>query len=206
MTVVEPAVHETLSYPARSLVILTGLPGAGKTTLLRRLYGLDGAESRPVMAGEVTVIDSQQSRTRWAGRLRWAPKPVRTCVVFATHVWRIGRGLRGGGPVIAHNRGCSPLVLRGFAWLARRHRADVHLLLLDAPPEVALAGQRARGRVVRPATFARHRRRWHALLTRVRAGEAAPAAGAHVLDRARADRLKGISFRYGTSGKGISFR
>ncbi|MFD1931600.1 AAA family ATPase [Nonomuraea mangrovi] len=185
---------ETLRYPANSLVIVTGLPGAGKTTLLRRLYGMDGTESVPFTAGRVTVIDSQQSRARWTGRLRWAPKPVRTGVVFATHVWRIRRGLSVGGPVIAHNRGCGPRVLRAFAWLARRHRAELHLLLLDAPPDVALAGQYARGRVVATTTFTRHRRHWHALLGQVRAGDPNPAKGAHVLDRAGADRLTRIAF------------
>ncbi|MGV9304798.1 AAA family ATPase [Nonomuraea sp. NPDC003727] len=189
-----PGAIGTLRYPVKSLVIVTGLPGAGKTTLLRRLYGMDGTERVPFTAGPVTVIDSQQSRARWDGRLRWAPKPVRTGVVFATHVWRISRGLRVGGPVIAHNRGCGPRVLRGFAWLARRHRAQLHLLLLDAPPEVALAGQYARGRVVAGATFTRHRRHWRALLDRVRAGDPDPAAGALVLDRADADRLIGIHF------------
>ncbi|MEU7896884.1 AAA family ATPase [Nonomuraea sp. NPDC049152] len=185
---------ETLRYPAKSLVIVTGLPGAGKTTLLRRLYGMDGTESVPFTSGHVTVIDSGQSRARWTGRLRWAPKPVRTGVVFATHVWRIRRGLSVGGSVIAHNRGCGPRVLRAFAWLARRHSAELHLLLLDAPPEVALAGQYARGRVVPTTTFTRHRRHWHALLGQVRAGDPRPALGAHVLDRAGADRLIRIAF------------
>ncbi|MFG3438637.1 AAA family ATPase [Nonomuraea sp. NPDC047897] len=189
-----PPTAGTLRYPAGSLVILTGLPGAGKSTLLRRLYGLDGAEAAPVTAGGATVIDSAQSRARWAGRLTWAPKPARTALVFATHVWRIRRALRSGQAVIAHNRGCGPVVLRGFAWLARRSGAAFHLLLLDAPAEAALAGQRARGRVVPPRTFAAHRRHWTALVGRARAGRYAPAAGAHVLDRAAADLLVSIDF------------
>ncbi|WP_240197051.1 AAA family ATPase, partial [Nonomuraea lactucae] len=143
-----PPAARTLRYPARSLVILTGLPGAGKTTLLRRLYGLDGTESAPVAAADVTVIDSTQSRARWDGRLGWAPRPARTAIVFATHLWRIRRALGAGQAVMAHNRSCGPAVLRGFAWLARRSGAAFHLLLLDATPEEALAGQRARRRVV----------------------------------------------------------
>lgn len=154
-----PVETGALRYPAGSLVILTGLPGAGKSTLLRRLYGLDGSETAPVVAGGVTVIDSMQSRLRWAGSLGWAPKPARTAVVFATHLWRIRRGL-AAGPVIAHNRGCGPVVLRLFALLARRRGVAFHLLLLDATPEAALAGQRARDRVVAPRTFSYHRRRW----------------------------------------------
>ncbi|MFI7135373.1 AAA family ATPase [Nonomuraea sp. NPDC050153] len=183
-----------LRFPPGSLVILTGLPGAGKTTLLRRLYGLHGAESRPVASGTVVVIDSYQSKRHWHGRLGWAPGPVRRAVVFVTHLSRIRHALRLGHSVVAHNRGCAPYVLRGFAWLARRHRADFHLLLLDAPPEQALAGQVARGRVVAPRTFARHRRRWESLLARVKSGDPAPAAGACVIGRAEAGLLQEIVF------------
>ncbi|MFB9470974.1 AAA family ATPase [Nonomuraea salmonea] len=183
-----------LRYPPGSLVILTGLPGAGKTTLLRRLYGLRGTESRPLTAGTVVVIDSAQSRRHWDGRLTWAPYPVRRAVVFVTHVSRIRRALARGAPVVAHNRGCGPYVLRAFAWLARRHGAHFHLLLLDAPAEEALAGQRARGRVVAPRTFARHRRGVERLLARVKGGDPAPATGARVVDRAQAGLLEAIVF------------
>ncbi|MEV0200763.1 AAA family ATPase [Nonomuraea sp. NPDC050691] len=188
-----PVETGTLRYPAGSLVILTGLPGAGKSTLLRRLYGLDGSETAPVAAAGVTVIDSMQSRLRWAGALGRAPKPARTAVVFATHLWRIRRAL-AAGPVIAHNRGCGPVVLRLFARMARRRGVDFHLLLLDASPEAALAGQRARARVVGARTFSYHRRHWEALLARARAGTAAPAAGAVVIDRPAAGLLRGILF------------
>lgn len=183
-----------LRFPPGSLVILTGLPGAGKTTLLRRLYGLHGAESVPLMAGTVAVIDSAQSKHHWHGRLVWAPYPLRRAVVFVTHVGRIRRALLAGHSVVAHNRGCGAYVLRGFAWLARRHGADFHLLLLDAPPEAALAGQRERGRVVAPRTFARHRRSWELLMTRVRSGDPAPASGARVVDRTQAAQLRAIVF------------
>ncbi|MFD2357512.1 hypothetical protein ACFSTC_61905 [Nonomuraea ferruginea] len=101
-------------------MIITGLPGAGKSTLLGRLYPLTGAESSPVRAGGATVADSMQSRLRWAAALAWAPKPVRTAVVFVTHIRRIRAALGRGESVVAHNRGCGPLVLRGFARLARR--------------------------------------------------------------------------------------
>ncbi|GAA4512318.1 MULTISPECIES: AAA family ATPase [Nonomuraea] len=185
---------EPLCYPAGSLVIITGLPGAGKSTLLGRLYPLTGAESSPVRAGGATVVDSMQSRLRWAAALAWAPKPVRTAVVFVTHIRRIRAALGRGESVVAHNRGCGPLVLRGFARLARRAGAGFHLVILDVPAGAAMAGQRARGRVVPWRTFARHRRHCAALLARVRAGDPAPAATARVLDRETAARLAGIRF------------
>ncbi|MGW0803158.1 AAA family ATPase [Nonomuraea sp. NPDC002799] len=189
-----------MRYPPGSLVILTGLPGAGKTTLLRRLYGLHGAETLPFTSGAVVVIDSYQSRRHWYGRLDWAPRPVRRAVVFATHLSRIRRALLHGHSVIAHNRGCGPYVLRGFAWLARRRGARLHLLLLDTPAGVALAGQQARGRVVAPKTFSRHQRRWEDLITRVKSGDPAPASGAYIVDRAGADLLEAIVFDEVTTG------
>jgi len=185
---------EPPAYPAGDLVIITGLPGAGKSTLLSRLYGLTGAETAPVRAGGVTVIDSMQSRLRWAAVLAPLPKPVRTAAVFVTHVLRIRAALRRGESVVAHNRGCGPLVLRGFAALARRAGAGLHLVVLDVPAETALAGQRARGRVVRGRTFARHRRHCAALVARVLAGDPAPAVTARVLDRETAGRLPRIRF------------
>ncbi|TMR11086.1 AAA family ATPase [Nonomuraea zeae] len=191
-----------LRYPPGSLVILTGLPGAGKTTLLQRLYGLNGAESLPLTIGTVVVIDSVQSRQHWYGRLDWAPNPVRRAIVFATHLSRIRQALTRGQSVIAHNRGCGLHVLRGFAWLARRHSATFHLLLLDAPAEEALAGQRARGRVVAPKTFARHQRRWTSLLARVQGGDPAPAVGAQIMDRAQAALLEAILFDDSRTGVG----
>lgn len=197
MTVPVPATRkaaEPLSYPPGSLVVITGLPGAGKSTLLSRLYALTGTETAPVQAGGVTVIDSMQSRLRWASALAWAPKRVRTAVVFATHVRRIRAALRRGESVVAHNRGCGPLVLRAFARLARRAGAGFHLLVLDVPAEAAVAGQHARGRVVRARTFPRHRRHCAALLARARSGDPAPAATVQVLDREAAGRLPGIRF------------
>ncbi|MEV0379688.1 AAA family ATPase [Nonomuraea sp. NPDC050643] len=189
-----------MRYPSGSLVILTGLPGAGKTTLLQRLYGLHGAESLPVIAGAAVVIDSAQAKQHWHGRLTWAPYPLRRAVVFVTHLTRIRRALTRGHSVVAHNRGCGPYVLKGFAWLARRHGAGFHLLLLDAPPEVALQGQRIRGRVVAPRTFARHQRRWGGLVTRVKGGDPAPATGAHIIDRAAAGLLEAIVFDEARAG------
>ncbi|MGI5267790.1 AAA family ATPase [Nonomuraea sp. CA-218870] len=185
---------EPLCYPARSLVIITGLPGAGKSTLLGRLYPLTGAETAPVRMDGATVVDSMQSRLRWAAPLARVPKPIRTATVFVTHVRRVRAALRRGESVVAHNRGCGPLVLRGFARLARRAGASFHLVILDVPADAAMAGQRARGRVVPRRTFDRHRRHCAALLARVLSGDPAPAASARVLDREAAGRLPGIRF------------
>ncbi|MFC6082653.1 AAA family ATPase [Sphaerisporangium aureirubrum] len=188
------ATAETLSYPAGSLVLLAGLPGAGKSTLLARLYGMSGDEREPVVAGDVRVVDSRQARNWWARFLGPVPPRARTPLVHATHVVRIARAVLGGHAVVAHTRGTWPHILYGFAWLARRRGAAMHLILLDTPPQAARDGQYSRGRVVTTTTFARHCRRWQVLLARARAGGLPSAAGVTVLDRGAADRLCGIRF------------
>ncbi|WP_344891836.1 ATP-binding protein [Actinomadura meridiana] len=184
-----------LCYPAGSTVLLAGLPGAGKSTLLDRLYGMRGDETAPVPAGDVRVIDSRQSRNWWARFLRPLPVRLRTPIVHATHVWRIGRAILAGHGVVAHTRGTWPHILRFFALLARWRGNRLHLILLDVDPGTARAGQIARGRVVTTATFARHCRRWYPLVDRARGGETLPpAAGVTILDRDAADGLKTIHF------------
>jgi predicted kinase len=185
---------QELRYPARSLVLLAGLPGAGKTTLLTRLYGLRGDETKPVAADDVRVIDSRQARNWWARYLDPIPPRARTPLVHATHVCRIARTVLRGHAVIAHTRGTWPHILNGFAWLARRRGTGVHLILLDVSPQTARAGQHSRGRVVTEATFARHCRRWRVLIGRARTGGLPPAADVIVLDRGAADRLRHIRF------------
>ncbi|GAA2868297.1 AAA family ATPase [Streptosporangium fragile] len=184
-----------LRYPPGSLVLLAGLPGAGKSTLLDRLYGLRGDEKGPVRAGEAWVIDSRQSRNWWAPYLASIPPRARTPIVYLTHVWRISRALLGGGRgTVAHTRGTWPHILYGFAWLARWMGGEVHLVLLDVDPRTAREGQLARGRVVTDAVFARHCRRWQAIIRRARGGSLPPAAGVTILDRPAADRLRAIRF------------
>ncbi|MEV4678811.1 MULTISPECIES: ATP-binding protein [Actinomadura] len=199
----ETTIHElhevdpgpALRYPAGSLVLVAGLPGAGKSTLLDRLYGLRGDETAPVPAGGALVIDSRQSRNWWARFLRPLPVRLRTPLVHATHVWRIGRAVLAGHGVVAHTRGTWPHILHLFAWLARRRGGRLHLILIDVAPETARAGQFARGRVVTSATFNRHCRRWGPIVDRARGGDPLPpAAGVTVLDRTAADKLQAIHF------------
>ncbi|WP_283137361.1 AAA family ATPase [Rhizohabitans arisaemae] len=193
-TPAEQASVEDLHYPAGSLVLIAGLPGAGKSTLMERLYRIKGDEALPISADGALVIDSRQARNWWARYLGPIPPRARTPIVHTTHVWRIIRAIRSRRAVVAHTRGTWPHLLHGFAWLARRAGAEVHMILLDVDPETALAGQRARGRVVTSITFARHCRRWQAVLDRARSGSLPPATGVTVLDRAAADKLQAIHF------------
>jgi hypothetical protein len=190
-----PAAAEELRYPAGALVMVSGLPGAGKSTLLARLFPLVGDETRPVAVGDVRVIDSVQARNWWRRYLGGLPPRLLIPLGIVMHVWRIARALFAGKSVVAHTRGTWALMSYGLAWLARRLGTELHQIMLDVDPHTARAGQFSRGRVLTARTFARHCRRWRALVDRVgRTGELPPAASVVVLDRAAADLLKGIRF------------
>lgn len=190
-----PAAARELRYPAGALVMVTGLPGAGKSTLLARLFPLAGDETRPVAVGGVRVIDSVQARNWWRRYLRALPPRLLIPLVYVTHVWRIARALVAGESVVAHTRGTWAHLSYGLARLARRLGTELHLIMLDVDPGTARAGQVSRGRVLTAKTFARHCRRWRALVARAeRTGELPPAASVVVLDRAAADLLKAIRF------------
>jgi hypothetical protein len=83
-------------------------------------------------------------------------------------------------------------------WLgreARRRGGTLHLLLLDVPPDAALAGQRERGRGVSRYAFLRHRTAAARLIRAVERGDLPEGVGSAVLlDRAAADVLRSIAF------------
>lgn len=187
---------ESISFPPGSLVLLSGLPGAGKSTLLDRLYGLTGAETTPVTVDGVLVIDSRQSRARWAAVFPRLPRRLRSLLVHVTHMSRISGAVLGDRPVVAHSRALWPHILYGFAWLARMNGRKLYVILLDVEPEIARAGQVTRGRIIRDVTFTRHTRRWRALIDRARTGALPPADGVVVLDRPAADQVKAIVFEW----------
>jgi hypothetical protein len=83
-------------------------------------------------------------------------------------------------------------------WLAREARrrgGTLHLLLLDVPPDTALAGQYERGRGVSRYAFVKHRRATRRLLRAVEQGRLPEGCGSVVLlDRDAADVLRRIDF------------
>lgn len=147
--IVEPA-SLAARVPVDGLVILAGLPGSGKSTLLRQAVRLD----------EMTVLDSADVQVRWAARLpARLPYPWYRPLVHTAHRLAIARAALRPGPLLAHEPATRPttralLVLIG--WVARRRR---HFVWLSCPPEVAAAGQAARGRALHARSFSRHVRR-----------------------------------------------
>ncbi|KRV49396.1 ATP-binding protein [Wenjunlia vitaminophila] len=194
-----PGPHPTravraLCYPVGDVVVVSGLPGSGKSTLIDRTVA--GAR------GTVRCLDSQEVRERWERRLpRWVPYLVYRPVVRVAHYCRLLRAARSGLSLVVHDCGSVPWVRSGLARLARRRGRGMHLLVLDVPPEVAVEGQRARGRRVSDHAFARHRRACQRLVEgAVRAVGAAGSAlppgcvSAVLIDRPAARELRRISF------------
>lgn len=174
----EPTVIE---LGPRDLLVVAGLPGAGKTTMLRHA------------AAGLPVLDSDQVRER-LGAVVPAALPYRWYrpVVHAWHRLRIvGRAIGEDGPLVVHEPSTRASTRALLALVGAVSGRSVRLLFLDVPAEVALAGQRSRGRVVRPRSFARHVRRvgkWREELL----ADQVPAGwrSVQVVDRPRAARTR----------------
>ncbi|GCB45873.1 AAA family ATPase [Streptomyces sp. NL15-2K] len=172
-----------LLFGPQDLVVITGLPGSGKSTLMRRtVRGLR--------------IDSQDTRDRWDARTpRFLPYAIYRPLVRLAHYAGLRRALRSGEGVVVHDCGTQAWVRRWLAREARRRGGTLHLLLLDVTPDIALAGQRERGRGVSRYAFQRHRGAAARLISSVEKGDLPPGCGSAVLiDRAAANVLRRIGF------------
>ncbi len=133
----------------QDLLVVAGLPGAGKTTMLRHA------------AGALPVLDSDEVRERLTAVLpKSTPYRCYRPFVHAWHRFRVlGRAVSRRGPLVVHEpstRASTRTLLAAVGVLSGRR---LRLLYLDVTPEQALAGQRSRGRLIRPRSFARHVRR-----------------------------------------------
>ncbi|GAA2100219.1 AAA family ATPase [Brevibacterium salitolerans] len=152
-----------MSRPATPVVLLAGVPGAGKSRALRVI-----ARARP----EVRLADPDRMRLRLS---RLAPalpySAARPIVHTLAHLAVLTQLLRPSGtPLVIHDPGTRRWSRRLILRLALRRGLLPAILCIDIGREEALAGQHARGRVVRPAAFEAHWRRWQELRARVLAG------------------------------------
>ncbi|MER5428910.1 AAA family ATPase [Streptomyces sp. NPDC002588] len=172
-----------LLFGHRDLVVVTGLPGSGKSTLMRR-------------AVRGVRIDSQDTRDRWdALAPRFVPYAVYRPLVRLAHYAGLRRALRAGEGVVVHDCGTQAWVRDWLAREARRRGGALHLLLLDVTPDLAIEGQRERGRGVSRYAFLRHRRAAARLIRSVEKGRLPAGVGSAVLlDRDAADTLSRIGF------------
>lgn len=127
------------------VVVVAGLPGAGKTTLV---------------AGEARALDSDAVREAWRPRLKRVPYPLWRPLVHAWHLVSIWRALGRPEGVILVRPFTTGWLRRAVLRRARRHHPAAHLVVVDATPEQARAGQRARGRRLSEGAMRRHERRW----------------------------------------------
>ncbi len=134
-------------------VVVGGVPGAGKSTLLRRL--------RMQYGDDVRVIDPEYLQEALARLLPSVPyRRYRWLVHSLTQVWVWAWLLAGpsAGPLVVHDTALRPARRARWVWLARHRGWSPRLLLIEVAKEEALAGQRARGRMV--ASFERLWGRW----------------------------------------------
>lgn len=179
MTLVEPA-PVRVHVPARSLVLVAGLPGAGKSTLLGTL------PADPT----IVVLDSEQVRDRLSARLPAAtPYPGYRWVVHLLHRSAVVRAaLAGPETVVVHLPATGERLRAAVLALARASGRSAHLLWVHAEPSEALAGQHVRGRVVRGSAFSGHAARAGETAASLRCGPPPGWASARVVDRACARR------------------
>lgn len=176
----EPGGPLLLVLPGRTLLLVAGLPGAGKSTLLAGLTAPDG----------VRVLDSGSARLAVARLLpAGTPYPAYRWLTHLLHrVAVVGAGAGAAQTVVVHLPATAPRVRAAVRLLARATRRTPHLLWLDVPAEQALAGQVARGRVVRARPFAGHADRAARAAEGLRAGREPGWASVRLTDRSGARR------------------
>ncbi|MGO9490444.1 MAG: AAA family ATPase [Solirubrobacteraceae bacterium] len=157
------------------VVLIVGIPGAGKSTLI----------NRAASAAEWTVLDPDRFRRQLRPRLQRLPIPY-PLFVLATIV-----AIARDAHVVIESRGSNAWLRRLVAVCARIRGREAALVLLDAPPADAMAGQVGRGRVAPVGV-----RRWNAVAWRRLMDAASSGALARegwsevvVLDRAQASKV-----------------
>lgn len=142
------------------LIVVAGVPGAGKSTAVRSVAHRSGWR----------ILDPDTQRA-WLARHLPAGTPYRVYrplvhvlhhLLLAVTLLRGPVGLRSSGRtrLLVHEPGTRRARRAALARLATARGWRAALLLLEVSREDALAGQRARGRVVAPPAFRRHWRRW----------------------------------------------
>ena len=166
-----------LALAGRTLLLVAGMPGAGKSTLLA------GVARRPGL----TVLDSDAHRAALARRLPALPYRRFRPLVHLLHRLALVRAACGATPTVAVHLPATAAGTRLLvALLAVLTGRSAHLLWVHADPAEALAGQRARGRVVPSGSHARHARRAADAARRLGRGRSWGFRSVTVVDRARA--------------------
>lgn len=175
----DPVSVGPLALPARCLVMVCGPPGAGKTTWAARV------------APDAERLDIDGLRARCApapGELSDFATAIEAMIAGAAHALGAGR------PVIVEHVGVRPQLTEALAQVARDRDVPVHVICLNVPFELALEGQRQRGRVLAEQTNAFYREMWASTAGGQMVGIDADADDVLVLDRAGADAVTTLKF------------
>lgn len=182
------------SRAAGALVVIGGLPGAGKTTLLRRL-GSGAASGIRTLDAEDVARDVAAALARAGATV---PYPLLRPAVHAGHLGRVVvASCRSTRIVVATDPLTDPARLLLFRLVARLTGRPLHVLLVDATVDEALAGQSARGRRLGARRMTRHVRRWERQRRRVaETGRLADEASLVVVPRPRTPRPRDSGGRH----------
>jgi len=160
---------------ASVVVLIVGIPGAGKTTLI----------DRAASPSDWTVLDLDRFRRRLRPRLRRIP------VFYPFYVLAIIVAIARDTHVVVEARGTYAWLRRLVAACARFRGRQAVIVLLDASPEDAIAGEVARGRVAPSGVMRVNTTRWSRLLNAARSGMLATEGWSQVLvlDRDQASKV-----------------
>ncbi len=159
------------------VVLVIGIPGAGKTTLINRAASPDW-----------TVLDTDRLRQQEPPALRRVPVP------YLLYVLAIIEAIAQNPQVVIQSRGTYGWLRRLVTACARRHGREAVLVMLDAPPADAVAGQVRRGRVAPAPVMRWNIARWSQLLDAAGSGTLAAEGWNHVvvLDREQASHVENL--------------
>jgi hypothetical protein len=170
--------HTDRGGTAPVVLLVIGIPGAGKTTLIDR-----------ACSPEWTVVDTDRFRRGAPAALRRLPVP------YALYVADIIASIARHRQVVVQSRGTYRWMRRLVVVCARRWGREAVLVMLDAPPADAVAGQVRRGRVAPGHVMRWHITRWSRLLDAAGTGALAAEGWTLVLqlDRAQASRVGNLA-------------
>jgi AAA domain len=155
--------------PSR-VVLVVGIPGAGKTVLIDRAAG----------SPEWTVLDLDRFRRRLSPTLRRLPVP------YPLFVLAIVLAIARKPQVVVESRGTYAWLRRLVTGCARIRSREAIIVLLDASPGDATAGQVRRGRVAPSGVMRLNTTRWTQLRDAAISGRLSAEGWSQVLVLSRA--------------------